>query len=105
MGILLVAVAVAVTIGLVCGRLYSFVALLIVTPLLALVAFVGGDTQGWSTLGAMAVAAVSVALLQASYLVGARLRLRETGIQGTQTPALRGESRPVVSGDAGRPNG
>ena len=105
MSILLVAGAVAIIIGLVSGRLYSFVALLLLTPLLALVAFVGADTQGWSTLGSIAVAVASIALLQASYLAGARLRLHERGTQETHAPALRGKSRPVVSGDAGQPNG
>ncbi len=65
----------AVTVGIVCGRFYSFMAVILTSPLLALVGGVSANRMGWGLGRVIATGAVAMVVSQAAFLVGARLRV------------------------------
>lgn len=100
-GILLLLCAASIGVGLICGRLYSFMALLFVTPLLAGVAYGSMTDQGLSQLGASIIAVAAVVLLQVSYLAAAKFGLRgDHGLLASRS-TLQRKTRPTASGDVG----
>ncbi len=64
----------AVAMGLIIGRLYPVVALLIVSPLVGVVAAVAASGEGWSFWHSAVFGGVALSLFQLSFLGGVRLR-------------------------------
>lgn len=88
---------VAFVVGGLLGRLYSFVALLIVSPLLAFVAALAMWKTGSTGLHAALLGLFAMALSQAGFLAGGALRLRKSSKRAPRAQEFGKSHQPSAS--------